>query len=234
MNIETKTGFVTLDEVRTLLGDTDPNTVSSTGMRKLLGDRGSFGTIDKFLNVLRAELAAASAPPVAATDVPAMPTEVANQMWIAAWTAAQVQTMARSEKLAAERDAALLKLETMGHDVAGLVATVDEQSAQLEQATEEKETAQVKLAAALNTLQHQQDQQLYINDQIAKELAQVKAAAASDLNKSQTDATHAAEIAEAGRQMMREELARLTDQVGELKAHLYKRADSAAVSPPAV
>lgn len=36
-----------------------------------------------------------------------------------------------------------------------------------------------------------------------------------------------AELADSGRAMTRAELDRLTDQVGELKAHLYKRADSA-------
>ena len=54
--------------------------------------------------------------------------------------------------------------------------------------------------------------------------------ARQELEKAQADAAHAAEIAAAGRELMRQELARLTDQVGELKAALYKRAEA----PPAV
>jgi hypothetical protein len=124
---------VTIDDVRTVLEGTDPNLTNASKVRILLGGRGSFETIQKHLNTLRQELATAAAPPVAPDQVPALPAEAAQAMWIAAWTAAQVQTMARAEKLANERDAALLKLETMGQDIAGLVATVDEQAGQLDQ-----------------------------------------------------------------------------------------------------
>ena len=95
---------------------------------------------------LRAELAAAAMSPVPAGQVPALPTEAAQVIWVAAWTAAQVQVMARAEKLAAERDAALLQLETMNQDVVGLVSTVDEQSAALDQAA-----AAAAVAAAAQT-----------------------------------------------------------------------------------
>ena len=43
-----------------------------------------------------------------------------------------------------------------------------------------------------------------------------------ELATARADAAHAAQIAAAGRELMRQELARLTDQVGELKAALYK------------
>ena len=52
-----------------------------------------------------------------------------------------------------------------------------------------------------------------------------------ELATARADAAHAAQIAAAGRELMRQELARLTDQVGELKAALYKRAEA---PPPAV
>lgn len=64
---------------------------------------------------------------------------------------------------------------------------------------------------------------------LASELEQVRA----ELAKGRADAVHAAELADSGRAMTRAELDRLTDQVGELRAHLYKRADSApAVRSP--
>lgn len=63
--------------------------------------------------------------------------------------------------------------------------------------------------------------------QLAQELERTR----QELAQARADAQHAAQIAEAGRELMRQELARLTDQVGELKAALYKRAEA---PPPAV
>lgn len=57
--------------------------------------------------------------------------------------------------------------------------------------------------------------------------------ARQELAKVQADAAHAAEIAAAGRELMRQELARLTDQLGELKAALYKRAEAVVTPSPA-
>lgn len=216
---------VTLDDVRAVLNGTDPHSTNASKVRSLLGGRGSFETIQKHLGTLRQELATAAAPPVSADQVPPMPTEAAAAMWVAAYSAAQVQTLRRTELLASERDAALLKLETMGQDVAGLVATVDEQAGQLDQAAAtvakvqadhiaDIEKAKVQAAAAAD------------RTQVVGELERAR----QELEKAQADAAHAAEIAEAGRELMRQELARLTDQVGELKAALYKRAEA----PPAV
>ena len=221
---------ITIDDVRTAIEGTDPNQTNANKVRALLGGRGSFETIQKHLATLRQELATAAAPPVAADQVPALPVDAAQAMWVAAWSAAQIQTMARSEKLAAERDAALLKLETMTQDVAGLVATVDEQSVQLDQAA--NAVATIQAAHLVDLDKAAADKAMAINDstQLVKELERTR----HELAKTQASATHAAELADSGRVMMREELARLTDQVGELKAHLYKRADVAALAvlPP--
>jgi hypothetical protein len=198
---------VTIDDVRAALDGTDPNATNAGKVRALLG-RGSFETIQKHLGTLRQELATAAAPPVAAGDVPALPTEVAQSMWLAAWTAAQLAAMARAEKLAAERDAALSKLATMALDVAGLVATVDEQAGQLEQAAAADAAHVAGQAGAAAD-----------RAQLAADLERSRA----EMVKVQTDAAHAAALAEQGRDLMREELARLTDQIGELKAALYKR-----------
>ena len=220
---------VTIDDVRAVLEGTDPNQTNASKVRALLGGRGSFETIQKHLNTLRQELATAAAPPVAADQVPALPADAAQAMWVAAWTAAQVATMARAEKLASERDAALLKLETMGQDVAGLVATVDEQAANLDQAGAAVAKVQADHLADLEKAEA--DKAAAAADRA--ELAQVLERTRQELAKAQADAAHAAQIAEAGRELMRQELARLTDQVGELKAALYKRAEaSPAVATP--
>ena len=189
----------------------------------MLGGRGSFETIQKHLNTLRAELAAAAAPPVAADQVPVMPADAAQAMWVAAWTAAQVQTLRRTELLAAERDSALLKLETMSQDLADQVQTMDAQAGELERAA--AAVAAVQAAHLADLEKSKGDLAVAAADraQGVQELVRAR----QDLAQARADAAHAAELAESGRVMMREELARLTDQVGELKAHLYKRAESA-------
>lgn len=218
---------VTIDDVRTAIEGTDPNQTNASKVRALLG-RGSFETIQKHLATLRQELAAAAMPPVAADQVPALPTDAAQAMWVAAWTAAQVQTMARAEKLASERDAALLKLETMGQDVAGLVATVDEQAANLDQAAATVAKIQAAHLADVARLEAAHAETVGQLDEAKQWMDRAR----RELEKAQADAAHAAELAESGRELMRQELARLTDQVGELKAALYKRAEGATAGPP--
>lgn len=216
-------GRITIDDVRTALEGIDPNQTNASKVRALLGGRGSFETIQKHLGTLRQELATAAAPPVAADQVPALPAEAAQAMWIAAWSAAQVQTMRRTEALAAERDAALLKLEAMAQDVAGLVSTVDEQAGQLDQAAAATAAA---VQAHLAELEKVRADQVAVSAELAQ-LAQELERARQELAQEKASAAHASQLAEQGREVMREELARLTDQIGELKAHLYKRADSA-------
>ena len=223
------TGRVTIDDVRTVLEGADPNQTNASKVRALLGGRGSFETIQKHLGTLRAELAAAAAPPVAADAVPALPAETAQAMWQAAWVAAQVQTMKRAELLASERDAALLKLETMSQDLADQVQTMDAQAGELERAA--AAVAAVQAAHLADLEKSKADLAVAAADraQVVQELERAR----QELAKVQADAAHAAEIAEAGRELMRQELARLTDQVGELKAALYKRAEAplAVVTP---
>ena len=247
MITETKTvaapssGNVTIEEIRAIIGDTDPNEISSPKLRELLGKRGSYETIGKFLKALRAEHALKLNPPIESGAMPALPVEAANAIWGAAWTAAQVSTLTRMEKLAAERDAALVKLDAQSIDIEGLVIAVDEQTVQLEQAAAEAASAAEAHQAEINAMNAVHQEYVDKLEATQKELAENKLAAsmaatsaAATLAKVQTDAAHAAEMAEQGRAMMREELARLTDQVGELKSHLYKRAESStmAVQPP--
>jgi chromosome segregation ATPase len=204
---------VTLEDVRHAIQGVDPNTTNGSKIRALLGGRGSLETIQKHLTSLRQELATATATTVAGDQVPAIPQEAAQAMWQAAYSAAQVLGLRRAEALAAERDAALLKLETTAGDVAALVATVDGQAEQLAAAT----AIEAAHLAELNRVKAEQAAQAQELERTRQEMANVQAAA-----------IHAAELAEAGRELLRQELARLTDQVGELKAALYRRADALA------
>lgn len=217
---------ITIDDVRSAIEGTDPNQTNASKVRALLGGRGSFETIQKHLGTLRHELAAATAPPGEASAVPGAPTTLIDQLWIAAWTAAQVQTMRRTETLAAARDAALLQLEAQAHDLAGLVSAVDEQATQLDQSAAAAAAAESKHLASLDKAQASQAAAQTAFDDMVRELERSKAS----MVQVQADADHAAQLAEQGRVMMREELARLTDQVGELKAHLYARAAASVPS----
>lgn len=220
---------VTLDDVRAVLNGTDPHSTNASKVRTLLGGRGSFETIQKHLGTLRQELATAAAPPVSADQVPPMPTEAAAAMWVAAYSAAQVQTLRRTELLASERDAALLKLETMGQDVSGLLATVDEQAAELERAAVAVAKIQADHLADLAKAEADKADKAADRAQVVQELERTR----QELAQEKAAAAHAAQIAEAGRELMRQELARLTDQVGELKAALYKRAEAVVTPSPA-
>jgi hypothetical protein len=144
-------------------------------------------------------------------------------MWSAAWSAAQVQALRRSEALAAARDAALLELQTMVQDVAGLVATVDDQDARLAQADAQAATLRAEHLASLEQAEAEKAAAVVAQAEMAQELERTRA----ELAQVQAEAEHALQLADAGRDLLRQELARLTDQVGELKAALYKRADAA-------
>lgn len=218
---------VTIDDVRTVLEGTDPNQTNAGKVRALLGNRGSFETIQKHLNTLRQELAAAAMPPMPADQVPALPADAAQAMWLAAWGAAQVQNLRRTEKLAAERDAALLKLETLGQDVAGLLSTVDEQTAELARAAQAVAKVQADHLADLEKAKAEAAASAADRAQVVQELEHAR----QELAQEKANAQHAAAITEAGRELMREEMARLTDQVGELKAALYYKRAEAAPAP---
>lgn len=223
----TSTARVTLEDVRQAVGDSDPNQTNAAKVRAALGNRGSFETIQKHLATLRAELATASAPPVAGDAVPTAPVDAVNQIWVAAWTAAQVQTMARTERLAAERDAALVMIEAQDQDLSGLSLTLDTLTVQLDDSTaarvaieDQAKADTVTHAEAFAAAQLEAKAQ---TDALAADLARTQA----ELEKSHADAAHAAEITASSRSLMREELAHLVDQITELKAALYKRPDAA-------
>lgn len=214
---------VTIDDVRSAIEGTDPNQTNASKVRGLLGNRGSFETIQKHLNVLRQEVADAAAPPTSADQAPAMPAEAAQAMWVTAWNAAQVQTLRRSEKLAAERDAALLQLETMSEDITVLTVSSDELAGQLDQAAHAIATVKAAHLADVDRLTADLAAAALAHAELTQELHSTGA----NLEKARIDAEHAAEMANSGRELMRQELARLTDQIGELKAVIYKRVDTA-------
>ena len=236
-------GRVTLDEVRRVLADAgiNPGQTNAGRVRVLLGNRGSQETIQKALIALRreqeqeqqqADLAdlsdSAPAPPV-----PAELTGMLTGMLAAAWQSAhgitQAQMLRRIERTGGERDRAVAARATAEADLESSSRDIDESRAAAAAAQAEAQQAQQALAQA-------QQQQAAAAAAHAEALAQAQQAAAAleqQMQQERAAAASAAALAEAGRDLMRQELSRLTDQVGELKAHLYKRAEASAATAPA-
>lgn len=113
---------VTVADVRQALGETDPNSTNAGALRQVIG-RGSFATIQKYLDAVRAERA--PVVPVAPGATPAPPADAVAAIWGAAWAQAQMLTLARLEAVTAERDAARAQVAAQAQDVASLAAEVD-------------------------------------------------------------------------------------------------------------
>ena len=79
------TGPVTFDDVAHALGDLDPGHTNAAKLRETLG-RGSFATIQKHLDRLRASKAAQE--PAPGSEVPSAPADVLVTLWSAAYRAA--------------------------------------------------------------------------------------------------------------------------------------------------
>lgn len=203
------TGPVTIDDVRQALGDTPPGDTNANKLRAIIG-RGSFATIQKFLEMLRAERIAA-AQPAAEQGVPKAPDDAVAMLWAAAWGAAQTKTLTRLEALSAERDGLITQTQAQTADIAALAEQLDtlEGSFQSQAAalTAAQQSAIAEVESAKDALQVQADL-----------LATTKA----ELEKTRTEAQHAAALAvrdaEIERQTMQRTVERLTEQLSESKA----------------
>ena len=122
MTVAPATGPITLADVRAALGETDPNATNAGALRTVLG-RGSFATIQKHLDTIRAERA--PVVPVAPGATPAPPADALTAIWGAAWAQAQMLTLGRLEAVTAERDAARAQVIALAQDVVSLAAEVD-------------------------------------------------------------------------------------------------------------
>lgn len=126
MNIETeKRANITIDDVRAVLAtsETDARKTNSAAIRAMLGERGSNATIQKYLEVLRAELE--PKPVELAGDVPKAPPEALEALWRAAWTAAQANTSQALAVALLERDASREAHQTTLNDLHTTLASAD-------------------------------------------------------------------------------------------------------------
>lgn len=181
----TPTGPITLADVRHALADTDPNSTNAGALREVIG-RGSYATIQKHLDAIRAERA--TVVPVAPGSTPAPPADAVAAIWGASWAQAQMLTLGRLEAVTAERDAAQALAETLSKDISTLVSEIDSKTAAFEVQTAalEKELAQaVSREKFINDCWSTSEQ---LRQKAEAEIEQVKAAAATAAAFSQRDA----------------------------------------------
>ena len=112
---------VPTDETGVLQADA----TNAGAIRGQLG-RGSTTTVQRHLDAIRAELAAADVPPPAGA-APQAPADAMAAIWAAAWSAAQRDTLARLDRITAERDAARHRVGVLTADRDSAAAEADEQ-----------------------------------------------------------------------------------------------------------
>ena len=198
------TGPITLADVRAALADTDPGTTNAGALRQIIG-RGSFATVQKHLDAIRAERAPVA--PSAPGAIPPAPADAVAAIWGAAWAQAQAVTLSRLERLSAERDAAQALAAAQAQDVAGLAAEIDAMTA----AAQEQGAAQ---AQALETAQATTAEAAALAQDLASaraEIERITAAAAQ----AQALAQREAQIE---RQTLQAALERQIDKYTELKS----------------
>lgn len=212
MTQTTTTGPITLADVKAALADTDPNNTNAGAVRAIIG-RGSMATIQKHLDNIRAELVPVAE--VEAGTAPGAPTMLIDQVWVAAWTAAQAMTFARLETVTAERDAARALAATQAQDVAALAAEVDT----LAETTAEAQKTSATLLAGMQEFEGR------ATVEVAAHAAAI-AAAQAEIEKLKTDAAAAAALAtrdaQIERQALQSTIDRLTDQCSDLKSLLAR------------
>ena len=201
------TGPITLADVRAALADTDPGTTNAGALRQIIG-RGSFATVQKHLDAIRAERAPVL--PAAPGAIPAAPADAVAAIWGAAWAHAQAVTLARLERLSAERDAAQALATAQAQDVAGLAAEIDLMTA----------AAQAERDAQAQALQ---DAQATATEATARATAQGQdlASARAEIERITAAAAQAAALAQREaqieRQALQTALERQIDKYTELK-----------------
>lgn len=215
-------GPVTLDDVRNALGETSALDTNASKIRFIIG-RGSFATIQKHLETLRTQLVAA-VQPQAATDTPIAPADLVGAVWSAAWASAQVLTLARLEKLSAERDGLQATTDAQASDLSSLTVQLDTLEAQAQAAATALTTAQAAAAELAAATAAEAAAQALALTAAQAEIAHVTEAAA-----------HAAELAaltaQVERQALQSAIDRMHDQLGELKALHIVAATTAQPKP---
>lgn len=222
MTSETQnTGPVTIDDVRAALGETDPSTTNANKIRVSLG-RGSQSTIQKHLDLIRAELSAAAAPALEATAAPEVPKELTQAIWSAAWNAAQAKTagaLAQAQAQAVQQAAALATAQA---DTAAAQQEVDSMAdalaAHQAQSIQQQDNSLEALAGLQQEAQAQAQQIAELRQELAQQAQEHAQEAKAGVQAQELSAAKAGAI----EATLRGELDRHISQLADLRAALGK------------
>ena len=250
VNVAVATGPVIFDDVVQALGDSDPAGTNASKLRAVIG-RGSFATIQKHLDTIRAQRDQALQS--AEVKIPDAPPELLS-MWGAAVAVAVAQVRTRLDGVVQERDSLAQALASARSDVEALSSELESVTAQADATSSELAAQSSAHAQAL----HAQEQsataletELTARVDEAVKLVQVNELQAESnaraieairlIEVSKLQAELAGQVAEATQRVQISELQaklsaqalqttidRLTDQVGELKSLLALQARSPA------
>jgi hypothetical protein len=195
-------------------GDLLAATTNGGAIRKTIGDRGSLSTIQRHLEAIREEMATAALP-VTAEGAPPAPTEIVAAIWSAAWSSAQAATLARLDRITAERDALAIRFAVQTADIGALTIDADQArdqaTAAVAAAITARDLAQAQLQAREQDLNSHLDAERHAKAVLEAELQRVRA-----------DASHAAEMAAKDqtieRQALHAVIERLQEQVAQLRS----------------
>jgi hypothetical protein len=211
---------ITFDDVKHALGETDPNSTNANAIRAVLG-RGSFGTIQKHLDSIRAE----RAPVLPTSDcaVPPAPAELIHAIWSTAWNQANVATLGRLEHLTVQRDAKILELATTSSDLNVAAENIDSLNEQLTG------------AVAQNTVMEQAVQQaMIIAETEVSRLVTALNLAKTEIERLKADIVHDSELsflqAKLKDQAHANAVNHLTDELANVKSLLIARATLTVIS----
>lgn len=220
---------VSFDDVAQALGDTDPGSTNASKLRAIIG-RGSFATIQRHLDTIRAQRAQTLNPEY--VETPPAPPELLS-MWGAAVAVAVAQVRTRLDSVVQERDAlgqalasARGDIEALASELESAATQADEAGAQLRQQLAE---AQALAAKHAEVLQEQGRAAEALKAQHAEALAQLNAQVAEARQQVQLGELQA----QLGAQALQATIDRLTDQVGELKSLLSLQARQPALAAAA-
>lgn len=199
--------------------------VNAGSIRTSLG-RGSNQTIQRHLDDIRRQVSAMSVPALAGATPPA-PSDAVAAIWSAAWSAAQAATLARLDRITAERDS----LSTLSVAQAADLEASGMEADALRDAAATAAQATTKAQAALEELRIQLE-----GDRSAS--TSTIASVRSDLARVQVEAEAAAKLAAANweieRQALRSQVNSLLERVSELRAlEIWAAMQSKSVPPAA-
>ena len=213
MSEPVNTAPLTFDDVAQAIGESDPAQTNANKLRAALG-RGSFATIQKHLEAIRAQRLQA-AQPLEAGPVPAAPPELLS-MWGAAVAVAVAQVRTRLDGVVQARDTLAQELQSARGDVLALTDELEGTSARAEAA--EKAVADVA-ARQESAEQARAKEQAVAKDAHTAEVTALRA----ELEAAKHQGEKAQLEAKVGAQALQSTIDRLTDQVGELKSLLHDR-----------